>query len=406
MTEPAWFSPVAESFTAREFDEFESTNVCRITALSYLLDEDPTLTIGLEEPLAELGFGATAIAARTVLARDPHDEIATAAVATTEPGGREYWWREVSESPTSTAAYAFLGAALGSALERESAAAAVVLARDLAPVGPWPQVRPFRLSSFREPFDWDGEVWRAAVEDANATRDRRDALLWLVDLRLDVALNSTDPVTRSLANALYLVDDSPPPADTPTVVEAPGTPDVSVLVHGTNAWAVGWWRPGAGTFHDYVLADVRRDLHQGGARFSWDGKLLDSHRSQAASDLVDWASELAPRGFHTVFAHSYGGDVAAKAKVAGLTVDELVLLSSPVTDTVARAATEVDKLVDVRLPFDPVLAAARLQQRVTQRVPPAANVIEILLPWSLDHGASHRPSVWREQAIAERSGLV
>lgn len=61
------------------------------------------------------------------------------------------------------------------------------------------------------------------------------------------------------------------------------------------------------------------------------------------------------------------------------------------------------RIVDVRLNFDPVLAIACARQRIR---PPRPNVTEVILTaWRLDHGATHRESVWNSENVAARGGI-
>ena len=127
-------------------------------------------------------------------------------------------------------------------------------------------------------------------------------------------------------------------------------------------------------------------------------------RSLAASDFCDWASEIAPAGLETVLAHSYGGEIAARSRIAGAAIDQIVLLSSPIGHHVRAVANDpTSNIVDVRLKFDPVLAAARARQRIR---PLPSNVTEVILAaWRLDHGATHKESVWLTENVAALGGI-
>jgi len=111
---------------------------------------------------------------------------------------------------------------------------------------------------------------------------------------------------------------------------------------------------------------------------------------------------VAPHGLQSVFAHSYGGEVASRAVVRGARVEELVLLSVPATSHVEAAADTGVRVVDVRLRFDPVLALARTRQRLQSR----RTVTPVYLNrWCLDHGASHREDVWQAEDVARRGRI-
>jgi pimeloyl-ACP methyl ester carboxylesterase len=173
------------------------------------------------------------------------------------------------------------------------------------------------------------------------------------------------------------------------------------MVHGTWGWKGDWWRPGK-NFHQFILGEHRQNLYSGGAKFSWSGALSDSQRRLAAKDFCEWADDRAPGGLQTIFAHSYGGEVAGRAVLSGARVDELVLLSVPVTRPVAAAARSGVRVVDVRLPFDAVLGLARQRQRI----PTNPGVMPVLLKgWRYGHGASHDEDVWRQENVAQRGGI-
>ncbi|WP_353963152.1 alpha/beta hydrolase [Streptomyces sp. NBC_01142] len=122
-----------------------------------------------------------------------------------------------------------------------------------------------------------------------------------------------------------------------------------------------------------------------------------SHRRKAAEDFRDWADDVAPSGLQTVFAHSYGGEVAARAIRNGTRLRELVLLSAPATRHVkAAAATSGLRVVDVRLRFDPVLVLARTRQKIQH-----PNVTPVVLrDWRLGHSATHKRHVWLKEDVA------
>ncbi|WP_223163353.1 hypothetical protein, partial [Mycolicibacter arupensis] len=61
----------------------------------------------------------------------------------------------------------------------------------------------------------------------------------------------------------------------------------------------------------------------------------------------------------------------------------------------------IARLIDIRLPFDPVLA---LELR-RQRIPLNRNVIRVLTSWRLDHAATHKESVWLADDIAAQAQL-
>jgi len=147
------------------------------------------------------------------------------------------------------------------------------------------------------------------------------------------------------------------------------------------------------------LRDLRKSLYAGGARYTWSGAYSESHRIVAADDLCDWASEMAPAGLRTLFGHSFGGEIASRAVLAGAATQQLVLLSCPVTVWV-QAAVSMTDVIDVRLHLDPVLAIGALPQRFTGEHPRASEIF-----WHLNHATTHNPAVWSARSIADRTGL-
>jgi pimeloyl-ACP methyl ester carboxylesterase len=360
---------------------------------------------------------------------------------------RVRWWQAIQETLASEAGVAFLVAVLGSASERESIAAAVALRRQLARIGPRRPFPPWRLMRLWdrlyetiEPWSpdigwWGDPFWTYSDEpyidvedgDLQPWRPRRWTELYrrataafgdpydnvaivglLVHWRLNRGLRSTDHITRALAQAAYW----PSPAGEPgEPTSAPPRPPqgatgtmVSTMIHGTWAWAGDWWEPGVGRFHEFILERYRGNLYAKGSPFSWSGAYRLRHRRRAAERFAKWAADQASGGLQTVFAHSYGGDIAARAAVAHhARIDELILLSVPVTEHVAAAGGLGIRIADVRLHFDPVLALACAWQRFEA---PPANVTQVLLRrWRLDHSATHRERVWEREDIAQNAGL-
>jgi hypothetical protein len=433
--------------TAASDPQFEGANVCRVAALSTMLGGDGQAIQDLALELTELGFPDRLISADTAW-RDVDPVQMFSSIR--EQGGEGYEdatrvsrWQMIGETSDPRWAIAFLVDVLGSQLERESTAAAVALWRqfdDLTPPQRWPkffrmrdrlidlwEVEPLgpgwwdypssgfgSIDMFEEADEldsvpWDPEEWTRIYRRGMYGGKDPYTALFVVGLlsrwRLSRALRSPDGVTRSLAAAAFLpgdsrhTDDSPPPAATST--DSLSHVPVSTMIHGTWAWKGDWWRPGR-DFHEFILREHRGNLYSGGAKFSWSGALSDGQRRLAAEDFREWADDCAPGGLQTVFAHSYGGEVAARAVLSGARVDELVLLSVPVTRPVAAAAGSGVRVVDVRLRFDAVLALARRRQRI----PTNSNVTLVLLKgWRYGHSASHNEEVWRQENVAQRGGI-
>jgi pimeloyl-ACP methyl ester carboxylesterase len=409
-------SPEPES--ARASTRFESLNVSRVAALSALLSGDAGATAGVASPLEEMGFPAALATGRYSLGVEDPDGL-LAEVETDGPGrDRVELWESVQEDPSPYAGVGFLVAVLGSGLERESAAAAAALWRLLSAGGPRVLNSPISFTAMErelgevDVIEWEGDAWRSNYRRWMAglpgSERPRQALRFLTERRLRRALRSPDPITVSLAAAAGL------PAAPLSFEPAPGggtgsgkggappaAETVSTMIHGTWGWRGDWWRPSGG-FHRFVRGGLRPNLYSLGARFSWSGFYRESHRVQASSDFCEWSDTIAPGGLQSVFGHSYGGEVAARAVLDGAPVEELVLLSSPVTDEVVAAVETGVRVIDVRLPFDPVLALAN----VGQSLPTRPNVTPVLLKKrSINHSATHEERVWTEQGIAGRAGM-
>ncbi len=400
--------------TAAEEPRSETTNVLRVAGMATLFGDAGERAREVAPELMSLGFADSAAYGERHWAAEDVRRVPERPVA---PGDRAELWERFNADGTPEDATAFVVAVLGSGLERESAAAAAALWRPdlefaagvraflrdavLLPSSIIPTPKP----SPPEPVPWDPDSWRAVYDTAVHAAPREApsvrTIRTLARLRLQRALRSPDPVTRSLASAALLpMVRSRRAAPPPAAPVAPSTAVVSTLVHGTKAWMGDWWRP-SGAFHDYVRDDVRPDLYGGGAPFSWDGALRAKHRERAGRDLVAWATADGRPGLDTVFAHSYGGEIAARAVLAGAPVNGLVLLSSVVNAYVEAVASRVP-VVDVRLRFDPVLALALVRQRIRD-----PNVTEVLFArWTPDHSETHDADAWHDEDVVRRGGLA
>jgi hypothetical protein len=447
------FEPSAAVDSVRSTAASEGANVCRAGALSSLLQEATTAMSELAAEQRSLGFSDSIIeqGGRAWREVDPFDGQTDFSISPDDDldESRVRTWLQLNETANPRGAVAFLIAMLGSSLERESTAAAAALWLGLGLQNRrWPSPGPPRWRIFdRLAFDLDDVLpdtpwgpwfgWRDQGPSLIDEESPAETIPWnssgwqdlylrlvfrlrgdryldpfivsvLVRSRLDAAIRSPDPITRSLAFAAAEPFDSgegyPPPPEYPfrPPPEPPATPPgglvVSTMIHGTWGWKGDWWRP-SGAFHKFILGTHRPNLYSRGAKFSWSGAYSDKQRSLAARDFRDWANDVAPHGLQTVFGHSYGGEVAARAACVGTPIHELVLLSTPVTHRVALTVKPGMRIVDVRLRFDPVLAVSGARQRM----PRHPNTAEVLLGrWRLDHGATHNEEVWRAEDIARR----
>ncbi|HET7444178.1 MAG TPA: alpha/beta hydrolase [Solirubrobacterales bacterium] len=396
---------------------------------------------GLTTELEELGVHPALSTGRMSWANFGFGQYLVEARIPRSGEARASTWDELQAANDPGAAVSFLVEVLGSRLERESAAAAAALWRELErlrPDRPHGRADRRRLEAWNTrlwedvfylpdwPLNWeepridtaDEEAllrpwapahWQAAYAEGMELLDNsKENILMLRMLtrwRLAVASQSRDPITRSLANAAFVPrlrtkdDGGPSPGE--DQLSTQNGPLVSTMIHGTFGWKGTWWRPSGG-FHRYILENYRSDLYSRGARFSWSGAYSDPQRTQAVSDFCDWAGEVAPTGLRSVFAHSYGGEIGARAVTRGADVRELILLSSPATDHVLNAIGGPARIIDIRLRFDPVLALARTRQRLPHH-PDVSQVV--LRNWFLGHSASHEEGTWTKERIADRAGL-
>lgn len=407
----------ADPRSAAASPELESLNVCRVAALSALLGDDTGVTAGLASELEAMGFPpALATGRRNLGYADPAEVLAEGrfdALGESRMG----LWSSIQENLDAPSGLGFLVSVLGSPLERESVAAAAALRRALG--GARPGLRRDSDSFLAmeseegnlEPIEWNGRAWRSGYAESmsrlpNYVRPMM-SLRSLVRRRLRQGLRSPDPVTVSLAAAPGLpaaalpLEPEPGAERAEADVPAPTAPTVSTMIHGTWGWKGDWWRPGGG-FHRFVRAGLRPNLYAQGARFSWSGYYRESHRVRACTDFREWGEAIAPHGLQSVFGHSYGGEVAARAVLEGVPIGELVLLSAPVTEKVVAAIETGVRVVDVRLRFDPVLLLAGTPQTLPSR----SNVTTVRLKRrTLRHSATHDERVWGEENIAGRAGL-
>lgn len=451
MTQPRGFSDGTEPFepssdleTTLSTRENEPLNVCRAAALALFVSNRSSLLMDSREELSALGFANI----EEMADHEHSDSSITESfqfVDELSDFGTIRSWQSFNEVPSLRTANEILLRQLTSESERESVAATAALWQELRAlptdyldgylIDPftfdrwlywrWRYYGPWHESSITRPFDLfddnddpalpsatDIENWREAVSDlarTNMPTGERLATLWLLlRWRLTTAMIGADPIAAQLASAAVPpTGRGSPPTQTKRASPPPtGSPLlVSTMIHGTWAWKGDWWRP-QGDFHQYVHNELRSNLYSRGARYSWSGAYRDKHRQVAACDFHDWASDVSPDGIHTLFAHSYGAEIGARAINAGTRVAELVMLSAPVTPHVCTALQNPDlRIIDIRIPFDPVLAIARVPQRVPQGVSPP-NLVPITTRWRLNHGATHDPRVWTTEEIPAQAGFA
>jgi hypothetical protein len=356
--------------------------------------------------------------------------------------GRVQAWNELAEGGNLRARLMLLAAGLSSELERESAAAAVAIvgllrgnvALERPPRGPWNLLRywwwrpwtetwPWMwvdetgspLSESLDDFDqrageWHGDQWREFTDEMIAAAleigDEQTllwVLLWIANTRVGEAARSEDSVVREFAYIARWSRSDDTPGDYGTSLRLQSArPYTSTMLHGTWGWKGDWWYPG-GDFHSYVKLKYRPHLYDEGMEFSWSGAYSQKQRASAGERFSRWARSCAPLdGLGTVFAHSYGGEIAARAINSGTRVQELVLLSAPVNAHHLTALGRVSRVVDVRLKFDIVLALARENQQFPSDPKVTPCVVDRAF-WK--HGATHAPEFWNDENVAARVGL-
>lgn len=102
---------------------------------------------------------------------------------------------------------------------------------------------------------------------------------------------------------------------------------IALIVHGTWAARDNWWRPG-GDFWKYVKHHWPH-LYNGKTPFVWSGGHSHHDRVKAAQDLSSWIKKTKVSSVD-IIAHSHGGNVCLTAARAGLKINRLILLGTPI----------------------------------------------------------------------------
>lgn len=455
---PNEFEVSAESI--EQTSDNEGANTCRLAVISSLLSPDSGVLADVTEALKDLGFSdrfreQIGFYGNEYRGRDRNDSLGAALTELRAPdvrddqvgsgGIRDRLWIQVNDAnprPATLLAFGITG--LQSELERESLAGALLLWHEAQDVlqgirphpmmledlwfdlyrrgprsWPWPYGFGFfgldfdDVFSSRDIFDWDGSSWRR-VAVRLLDRGSVEYLAITVMLRIQMALRSSDPYVRHLA-ALVLdqAPDTPyssEPSESPPTPPLHGAPGglVSTMIHGTFAWDGDWWTKD-GEFHQFVRTEVRPDLYNLGAPFSWSGKLKEAHRKKAATRFGDWAEAINPNGLRTVFGHSYGGEIAVRASLRGAAIGELVLLSTPVTNPVIELAEDGFAIADIRLRFDIALLLAqgrRGRQQIPHRKSGPDNVRRVVVKrWFWSHVATHDVKLWQQEDLVKKAEL-
>lgn len=178
---------------------------------------------------------------------------------------------------------------------------------------------------------------------------------------------------------------------------------ITTLLHGT--WArrstsqTEWWEP-QGQFAQAINGRVG-DLYTHSDYFFWSGSNSDSARRQAAQDFVDWVNQRrASQGYLRVICHSHGGNVALLSANAGLSINKLILLGTPIrTDYIPRM-NRIGYIVNIFSPTDHIQTAGSVGRRRGEGRS-LADTNQIANHCTIDpntrHSDLHDWSVWQQQ---------
>ncbi|MFI6433222.1 alpha/beta hydrolase [Rhodococcus oryzae] len=429
---PSLFDVTDSDDTYRSPNEFVGTNVCRIATLSTLLDRlTDTSSFSASADVAALGF-APDIGRDFSSIRQAHPRWSQENDSVDFNDNQRNAWIRLNESGLIGYAVEFLAFALGSRNQRESIAAAGaiwVYIREESPeiihrqrfhiwqrlhkgVDPnWLDSDPIVGSEGQGPYSpaalspggastsWSDRY--TAFIQARQDEIDLETMVSLASSRLAEGLKSADKYVSAVSRTIFPLFSSSIDEQLresfryPHFTQGTSQSGTSTIVHGTAAYKGDWWYPG-GDFHSYILKNHRSNLYnKPGTAFDWSGALSSNHRRIAASRFAAWIDEK--EGTQTVFAHSYGGDVASMAIGDGSKVDQLVLMSCPVTDAVKAATESGINVVDIRVRIDPVLTLLRLVKWRTG-ASRLGKITRVDLGWGW-HDASHDPHVWDERGI-------
>ncbi len=207
---------------------------------------------------------------------------------------------------------------------------------------------------------------------------------------------SEDPLVSKLAEEALARIDKTDPVVADLVVDAPESKPrtreshTAVITHGTFGSDGGWYQPG-GSFYA-ALAAKRPDVHD--ESFRWSGAYSHSGRLAAALELKQWIGDqgLVSPDF---FAHSHGGTVAHLATKQGVEFDRLVLMGWPVHGEWFPDFTKVQRIIDVRVKFDLVIALDRGGQRFRTD---DFDIEEHRHGW-FNHTSTHEPDYWDDHNL-------
>jgi hypothetical protein len=209
-------------------------------------------------------------------------------------------------------------------------------------------------------------------------------------------VTSDDPLVRRLAEVALGWIDRDDPLVQGMVIDRPPSAGrdreshTAAITHGTFAADSLWYRPG-GSYYE-ALASRRPDVHD--ESFTWTGAYSHGARSADATLLAQWIDD---QGLDRpdFFAHSHGGTVAHLSTWRGAEFDRLVLMGWPVHGEWFPDFTRVQRIIDVRVKFDLVIALDRGGQRFRTG---SFDVEEHRNGW-FNHSSTREPEYWDDHDL-------
>lgn len=190
-----------------------------------------------------------------------------------------------------------------------------------------------------------------------------------------------------------------------------GATEVSVVVHGTFARLIKasekWYHPQA-DLPTLIRRECTPSLYSGALYYRWDAGYSDAARMRASDDLMVWCRDRGVQRLDTVYAHSHGGNVVLNAVEAGLEVDLLVLLHTPVLprsdSSWANIARRVKRILDIRTPADWIVMLDGIKTNSRNELPTSLQNARRLTPQAAAHfQTSHfrytKDTVWRSLGL-------
>lgn len=447
------FNVSSDPESLNELPEFEGANCLRVVTASLFFSGRPAYLYDIEEQLSDLGVTnwlPNDNFTSRITGREEREMIANTifirrqyiSEELSNELRRDLWNRAVADSTNFDAQFAFVATMLFSSLERESLISAIAILKAIPLLNNgWYlneskrifqeclnerffdgfqyatsneiSLRQMAAQFFSASQDFRPDDWNALCKHAvslTKSTSFTNGLAIVVSLsyaRLVQAKASDDFFVQEAVAHTFLGESTRPlhkkTNRTHYSRQSPRMNSLSTIVHGTWAKNKVWWKPG-GDFFNFSKTTFCSDLYDGKNLLTWQGFLSSSNRIIAAENLYSWCqSESLSRSLNILFAHSYGGDIAGRAILNGLHVNELILLSTPVTKTLVNAISRVPKVIDIRLRFDFVIWIAS----EFQKLPPHSRAIRILprsLRYKWNHSSSHDVGYWQAESVISQIG--